>query len=453
MRSPIPAPAFRRSSILLCLLTLSAVAGAQTAEPLPEPLTLQFAMDLADEPHPTLELARSGLTLAEARRQLADSDDDFEAGIRLDARYVDDSNLVVQKQNNDSSAVLLVRKRLYDFGRTEHAIEAADAELKGQELLLRDAVQERRLDIMRAFFNVILVDLEYARANEAMATAFVAWDRAVDRNELGTVSDIEMLRLEDVYQEARISLRRADTQVRAARLALAQELNRPEQIPATLVPPDLPANDSPLPAYNRLVQHAFATSPRLLALREQLEAARLRVAERRKGAYPTLSAEANAGYWERDLGNNREPYGASLILDIPLFKGGRVDAEVAESQAQALRLQAELGAQEYALRQAILEAWQEIQVLTAQREQARVRTDYRDLYLDRSRAEYELELKTDLGDAMVQQTAARLFAARAEFELALAWARLAALVGEPAFDPTAPPADNPLTRLVNETPP
>ena len=76
----------------------------------------------------------------------------------------------------------------------------------------------------------------------------------------------------------------------------------------------MPVNDSPLPDYDRLVQHAFATSPVLLALREQLEAARLRVAESRKGAYPTLSAEANAGYWERGLGNNRTLASATSYL-------------------------------------------------------------------------------------------------------------------------------------------
>jgi outer membrane protein TolC len=435
------------------LLSLAATAAAEDREPLPEPLTLQAALALADADHPELALRRSDLALAEARREAAAADDDFDTRLRLNARYVDDSNLAVQQQNNDSRAVLLLRKELYDFGRSRDAVQAADAEVAGRDLLLRETRERHRLEIMRAYFNVLLADLDFARADEAMAIAFVDWDRSVDRNALGQVSDIDMLALEDLFQTRRVQRSRAEMHLRAARAALANALNRPEELPATLLPPELTANDSPLPDYERLLARALTGNPRLLALRAQGEAARLRVAERRKGTYPTLQAEANTGYWARDLGNNRESFGASLILDVPLYQGGRVGAQIATEQAQARRVQAEIAALEHELRQAVLEAWQEIQILTTQRDQARVLSDYRDLYLDRSRAEYELELKTDLGDAMVEQSAARLFVARTEFALALAWAELATLVGEPAFDPTAAPADNALSRLAEETPP
>lgn len=55
--------------------------------------------------------------------------------------------------------------------------------------------------------------------------------------------------------------------------------------------------------------------------------------------------------------------------------------------------------------------------------------DYRDLYLERSRALYELEVTSDLGDAMVQLSEAQLFKAQTFFELAVAWAKLDSLLG------------------------
>ena len=55
--------------------------------------------------------------------------------------------------------------------------------------------------------------------------------------------------------------------------------------------------------------------------------------------------------------------------------------------------------------------------------------DYRDLYLDRSRARYELDLQTDLGDAMVRFSDARLQAARVKYQLELAWEQLDAITG------------------------
>jgi outer membrane protein TolC len=141
-----------------------------------------------------------------------------------------------------------------------------------------------------------------------------------------------------------------------------------------------------------------------------------------------------ATHYERLLGS-RDPLAAGLVLDIPLYSGRRVDASVARQQAELYDTQARIRQHELDLRQAVLETWLEIQRLSTRREQARVRSDYRELYLDRSRALYELEVQTDLGDSMTQWSAAMLFAAQAEFELALAWERLALLTGQPAFSP------------------
>ena len=58
-----------------------------------------------------------------------------------------------------------------------------------------------------------------------------------------------------------------------------------------------------------------------------------------------------------------------------------------------------------------------------------------------AQAEYDLELKTDFGDALVGQSESALLAARTEFQLAIDWARLASLTGEhysPYLPPSAP---------------
>ena len=59
-----------------------------------------------------------------------------------------------------------------------------------------------------------------------------------------------------------------------------------------------------------------------------------------------------------------------------------------------------------------------------------IEQDYRDLDLDRSRAEYELEFKTNLGDAMVNYSRSNEARLRTLYAYELAYQRLAALVGE-----------------------
>jgi hypothetical protein len=82
------------------------------------------------------------------------------------------------------------------------------------------------------------------------------------------------------------------------------------------------------------------------------------------------------------------------------------------------------------LHQAALEQLLSIGLLEAQQRENSVQIDYRDLYLDRSRTLYELEVKADLGDAMTNQTTARLAQMETNYQLLMSWAVLEALQGK-----------------------
>ncbi|HCL94912.1 MAG TPA: hypothetical protein DIC24_09855, partial [Gammaproteobacteria bacterium] len=57
--------------------------------------------------------------------------------------------------------------------------------------------------------------------------------------------------------------------------------------------------------------------------------------------------------------------------------------------------------------------------------------NYRSYYQDRSRAMYEMEMRSDLGDAQAAAAEAMLEAARVDFEQALLWTELDALLARP----------------------
>ncbi|MEN8213379.1 MAG: hypothetical protein ABFR19_03365 [Pseudomonadota bacterium] len=81
------------------------------------------------------------------------------------------------------------------------------------------------------------------------------------------------------------------------------------------------------------------------------------------------------------------------------------------------------------LRHVALEQLLSVTLLEAQQQENRVEKDYRDLYLDYSRSLYELEVKADLGDAMANQTAARLAQMETDYQLLMSLAVLDALRG------------------------
>jgi outer membrane protein TolC len=118
-----------------------------------------------------------------------------------------------------------------------------------------------------------------------------------------------------------------------------------------------------------------------------------------------------------------------VILDIPLYRGNQVGADVAGARARLHGAQAQLGRVESQIRERVLDLWQELNTSVIEREGVLVKQDFQDRMLDRNRALYDLEVRTDLGDAMVGWSEARLERAEVEFQLALAWAQLEALIG------------------------
>jgi outer membrane protein TolC len=329
---------------------------------------------------------------------------------------------------DDSRARFLVQKRLYDFGRSRSLEDSARAQIDAREHAYLDERQRRRIEIMTRFYEVLLADLRYTVDNEALAHEFVQYDRGRERHRLGQLSDVDLLELEQRFQDARIQ--RANSQARqsSTRLQLAHALNRPNDLPSELLRP-APSGAREIPDYKLLYEQARQHNPALTVLRKETEAARTLVGAERARRRPVLSAEFEAAAYEREL-QARDDLRATLSLRIPLYTGGEDSAAIAQALARLHEHEARLAKGEFELRQSVLDLVQELESLKVALEAAKVRNSYRDLYLDRSRALYEMEVRTDLGDAMTRSTEAQWLAAQAEFRQAIAWAKIDALTGQ-----------------------
>ena len=407
--------------------------SASALPPLPSPLSLEQALSLADDTHPDLVLANAALAQAQAGSRQVQAADDMELGFTAELRAVEPSDIAYYQSHNDSLARLNLSKQLYDFGRTARAEEAAAAELDSRKWLLQSARQQQRLDVMNRFFAVLLADLKYARDNEALSIAYVRYDRASNKNKLGKVSDIDLTELESVYQQARNELASSRNRQRITRSQLAISLNRPTDLPAELVTPDLEVTklEGELDGW---VTRVLQENPRLLGLRAEVEAAQKQLQASEAEDNPVLRGELEAATYNRELGG-RDPLSAALVFELPLYSGNRVDAAAAERRAQVQQKQAELAAYELQLRQQVLEIWMDLDRLGTQREALQVTSDYRDLYLDRSRTLYDMDMQTDLGDSMTQIADIQWQKERNRFDILLAQARLKALAGSLLKDP------------------
>jgi outer membrane protein TolC len=271
--------------------------------------------------------------------------------------------------------------------------------------------------------------MRYAADNEFLAVAYVSWDDAADRFEVGQISQPELLRLEANYQDIRERRNASQQQMRSARQMLAHAIHRPDQLPVELAEPALPDNGRPVPAYETLLPWAMEKNPRVLVLQAQLAAADARLAAIRAERNPVLDAEVIGGAYSRESAT-RDDVSAGLVFNIPLYQGSRVDSRIARELALKERSTAELDKLRLDLADSLLDTLQEIEWLRgSSRAAADKQIEYRDWALERSRAEYELELKTNLGTSMAETQMAQLRRKQVEYRLALALARLEALAG------------------------
>ncbi len=415
---------------LACGLLLGTAAAAVLAAerpPLPNPLTLEQALALADEPHPDLDLAQAEIERAQARLLETQA----RTGTRLFAELIPERAQPAAggPDINDSRARALLSKQLLDFGRQAALEAAASAEVASREAAFADSRQRRRIAIMRRYFDVLLADLRYAVDNEDMAHRYVTYDRIRERHALGQVSEVELLAAENHYREALIARTDSGKRQSATRLQLAVALNRPEQLPGELLAPVLTGLDREAPEYAVLLREALATNPTLAALRQEVDAAARAVAAAQARGRPVLTGEAEVAQYNEARGLGRNDWRVGLNLRIPVLEGGETQAEIARAVAERARREARLKKAEHELQQAVLDLVQEIEALRVRRSAAQQRLAYRDAALERTRSLYELEVQSNLGDALVRLTEAQFLAAQADFELALAWARLEALTG------------------------
>lgn len=268
-------------ALILCLV-LGTAAGAP---PLPEPLSLEQALALADS-HPRTQASPSVAARLPRRHPL----------------YLDCHALA--------------------FGVVDPARGRPPAPLI-------EPVPAQRLEIMERFFDVLLADLAYSSASEAMAVAYVQLDRARAREELGQTSPLRVSELDAVYEDILQERTVGELGQQWTRALLAQALGRPETLPRDLVTPMLPPQPAAPPPLDTLAAAAVgepAAGARLsaadTAADQQLERLELhhQLAEIRLRLLALAAAErklrSEAAYRDLKLDESRTLYEQEVSADL-----------------------------------------------------------------------------------------------------------------------------------------
>lgn len=414
--------------LIVALMVFSAPVVCIAAE-LPENIDFNLAMKLVDEGN-YIEalLAKSDVDTAVSEQLAADGINDFDIELVALAQYVEPSEIIAEEVNDDHRLSIILKKTLLDSGFTTDKRQAAEVRIKAAKLVLKQIRLSKRIEVAEKFFDIKLSDLNFALDNEAIATAYINFDKIRERNDLKQVSDVELLQAEFEYQQVRARRYQSESMQRISRARFAESIARPGELPSDVTMPDFSFLAEKRPEYDALLKIAMANNLQLRAQQLLVEAASHELGASRKKNGSKLSTELEWAEYSQES-PTKNNWRASLKYTVPLYESDALKAEAARAMAEWRKQKIKLSRMESEIRQQLLEVWQQIYVIKARQDIDVVAEEYRELYQDRSRAFYEMEYRTDLGDSFVRVSEARLEKIKNNSELALVWMKLAMLTG------------------------
>jgi outer membrane protein TolC len=401
----------------------------QAATELPERLSFDQAMKIVDEGnHYEALLVKADYESVSSDLLRISGLNGFNIDLVALAQYVEASEVIASSSNEDHEVSVLMTKTLLDSGYSDEKEQSAESRLSSIRLLMKQIRLNKRIEVARNFFDIKLSDMKFALDNEAISTAYVKFNKTQERNELKQSSDVDLLKAQFEYQQVRAMRYESETKQRISRARFSESIARPNDLPADVIVPDLSFLDRKRPEFEDVLKLALNNNLQLRAQQLLVEAASHELMASRKKSGSTLSSEIEWAEYSHETASKYN-WRAALKFSVPLFENDSVKSLKASALAELQKQKIKQMQIESEIRQQCLETWQRIYVLKARQDIDEVAEEYRELYQDRSRAFYELEHRTDLGDSFVRVSEARYEKYKNNFELVVTWMKLAMLTG------------------------
>jgi outer membrane protein TolC len=323
------------------------------------------------------------------------------------------------KRDTKTDVNLTVISTLYEFQRTKSRIELSKIRRDVAQLMLQQLNMDIQLRIIRLFVEAHLYRKLTEVKREEMAIAYVRFDRARERKELGLAIDHEVFRLESIYREKRAELFYAQHMYNHTLLQIKELAGIPYETLIQLE--DLPSKNLErlLEPFPELMKEALQrnTSLRVKDLELKGYEEDIRVAKQ------VISPRLNLR-----ISTDR----SGIELFTPIYDAGR-QYRVDYFSSLKRSAQAERESIEANIRLIFSSAPYEWEFLKARLTEALTKDRYAEENLTLRRSEYELELAFDLGYAMAEKSEAERQVMEARYRLILFWAKLLSLAGHEPF--------------------
>src|SRR5271169_2525274 len=279
---------------------------------------------------------------------------------------------------------------------------AAGQTVKAAEFNYRDARDTVVLAVGANYLLVIAQESRLEAAQAQLKTAQALYDLAKDQEAAGLAPNIDTLRARVQLQAQQESLIQVQNDLEKQRIALARVIGLPVRQKFRLVNrvPYAPVPEVDLSGAYEL---ALATRPDYKAAQAQLHAAELRRSAAWKGYLPSVGlsgAYGVLGYHPDAMAPN---YSAAATLNIPIFQGGRVQADVKEAEAVLKERQAESDNLKARIEQDVEDSLLDLKAAAQQVEVAKIGLDFAQQALTQSQDRFAAGVTNNVEVIQAQQ--------------------------------------------------
>ncbi len=221
------------------------------------------------------------------------------------------------------------------------SFQASRSQIRASELTLRDARDQVIAIVVQLYLQAIAGSARIDAGRAQVATADSLYKRAADRKSAGTVPAIDVLRAQVELQTQQQRLIVAEGEFEKQKLAIARAIGLPlgqrfrlaDTIPYLALPSTVDLDSS--------LEQAYKTRSDFQAADAQVKSAELTLSSARAGWYPT--AGVNADYGANGLAVDRlhGSFTVAGFVNVPVFQGGRVKANVEEARARLSQIKAQ----------------------------------------------------------------------------------------------------------------
>ena len=304
-----------------------------------------------------------------------------------------------------------------DFGRTSGLVETArslaDAQ-KNEETLTGAQI---RLNVRRAFFQVMGAEAVLRAAREAQANRQLISKQigALAQSQLRSTLDVNFANV--LESEADLAVVRAESMVQQQRVHLATAMGETQPITAMLAEEALPA--ALLPDATAFLAQALAQRADLSAAVSLEHAAERFASAEKRLSYPTLNVIGAAGQLPYHDHTLRDDYAAiGFNLNIPIFNGGLFAARRSEAEFEARARTKDVDEAKLEVNEQVRGTWyQANEAYRSLNVSARLVAQSREaLRLAQARYEAGLGSIVELNEAQLSETSAEITAVEANYD-------------------------------------